>query len=196
MIDVAEARHLEESVVSGRRFDVADVVEVLVLWQAGHSARNIARRLGMGRDRIRAILQRAQSAGHAPRDEPLSRQEWQECVAGLFYERTVPVRTAQRTELERFREAIEQGLRTESAAAVWRRLRDEHGINVALRTFRRFARDLVGDVDGRAFGRSLSTELSAARLRIRELEDELALRRTKSHRPALTAQTQDVRAAS
>lgn len=182
--------------MSGRRFEVDDVVDVLVLWQAGHPSRFIARRLGMGRDRIRVIVQRAQSAGQASRGEPLSREQWQMRIPELFPERVAPAPTAQRRELERFRTTIERGLRTDSAAVVWRRLRDEEGIDVALRTFTRYARELVvGRHGGLLVGGSLSTQLNAARLRIRELESELALQRTVSRVPP-RARTQDVRAAS
>ena len=42
--------------MAGRRFEVADVVEVLQHWQAGQSVRHLARSLGVGRDRVRAII--------------------------------------------------------------------------------------------------------------------------------------------
>lgn len=168
--------------MSGRRFDVADVAEVLVMWQGGKSARDIARTLGMGRDRIRAIVRRAVSHGYLVASDPLSRDEWLVRVATLFSERAAPAGSAQRQELEQFREAIERGLERDSAATVWQRLRDEHGINVALRTFRRYASDLRAaypDHDGTRT--ALVMQLSAARKRISELEAQLTSHRPTAH---------------
>lgn len=166
--------------MSGRRFDVADVADVLVMWQGGCSSRDTARSLGMGRDRIRAIVRRAMSHGYVASGDPLSRDEWRERVATMFSERAAPPGSVQRQELERFREVIEQGLERDSASTVWQRLRDEHGINVALRTFRRYASDLRAaypDHDGTRT--ALVMQLSAARQRISELEAQLT-----SHRAA------------
>ena len=144
------------------------------MWQGGYSARDMARRLGMGRDRIRAIVRRAMSHGYATTGGPLSREEWSERVATMFPERADPPGSMQRQELEQFREVIEHGLERESAATVWQRLRAEHGINVALRTFRRYASDLRAaypDHDGTRT--ALVMQLSAARRRISELEAQL-----------------------
>lgn len=160
--------------MSGRRFDVADVAEVLVMWQRGCSSRDTARTLGMGRDRIRAIVRRAKSYGYFATGHSLSRDEWLERVATMFSDRAAPPGSVQRQELERFREVIEQGLERDSASVVWQRLRDEHGINVALRTFRRYASDLRAaypDHDGTRT--ALVMQLSAARRRISELEEQL-----------------------
>lgn len=144
------------------------------MWQGGCSSRDTARCLGMGRDRIRAIVRRATSHGYVATGEPLSRDEWRERVPMMFSERAAPPGSVQRQELERFREAIERGLERDSASAVWQRLRDEHGINVALRTFRRYASDLRAaypDHDGTRT--ALVMQLSAARRRISELEAQL-----------------------
>ena len=66
--------------MAGRRFDVADVVEVLQHWQAGHSLRQLSRSLGMGRDRLRQIVATAEAAGLSPGGVILSRHEWEERV--------------------------------------------------------------------------------------------------------------------
>ena len=165
--------------MSGRRFDVADVADVLVMWQSGCSSRDTARNLGMGRDRIRAIVCRAKAHGYVATGDNLSRDEWLDRVATMFSDRAAPPGSVQRQELERFREVIERGLERDSASTVWQRLRDEHGINVALRTFRRYASDLRAaypDHDGTRT--ALVMQLSAARQRISELEAQLT-----SHRP-------------
>lgn len=130
--------------MAGRRFDVADVVEVLLRWQAGQSARRIARNLGMGRDRVRAITVRAEAAGLQRTGPPLTREQWCARAADLFVDRTAAAASAQRQQLERVREAIEAGLLTNTATTVWQRLRDERGLEVGLTTFRRYVRDLRG----------------------------------------------------
>jgi transposase len=130
--------------MAGRRFDVADVVEVLLRWQAGQSARWIARSLGMGRDRVRAIVARAESAGLTQGGAPLTREQWRERAADVFVDRTVAASSAQRQQLERFREAIETGLLTNTATTVWQRLRDDRGLEVGLTTFRRYLHELRG----------------------------------------------------
>ena len=130
--------------MAGRRFDVADVVEVLLRWQAGQSARWIARSLGMGRDRVRAIVARAEAAGFARDGAPLTREQWCAQATDLFGDRTAVATSAQRQQLERFREAIETGLLTNTATTVWQRLRDERGLEVGLTTFRRYVHMLRG----------------------------------------------------
>lgn len=129
--------------MAGRRFDVADVVEVLRRWQAGQSARWIARSLGMGRDRVRAIVARAEVVGFT-QGSPLTREQWCEQAAEVFVGRTAASSSAQRQQLERFREAIESGLLTNTATTVWQRLRDERGLEVGLTTFRRYLYELRG----------------------------------------------------
>ena len=61
--------------MAGRRFDVADVVEVLRLWDAGKSNREIARSTGMGRNRVAAITKKA-SAAFARGAERVLGAEW------------------------------------------------------------------------------------------------------------------------
>jgi transposase len=124
--------------VAGRRFDVADVVEVLQHWQAGRSTRALSRSLGMGRDRVRAIVARAEAAGLAPGGPPLSREEWEQRVPELFAARLTPPVTAQGQLLAGFHEAIVAGLATNTERTVWQRLRDERGLTVSESTFRRY----------------------------------------------------------
>lgn len=70
--------------MAGRRFDVADVVEVLQHWQAGRSERQLARSVEMGRNRVARILAAAEAAGLSPADPALSRAEWELRVPELF----------------------------------------------------------------------------------------------------------------
>lgn len=113
--------------MAGRRFDVADVVDVLLHWQAGRSVRSIARSLGMSRDRVRAIVARAEAAGFIRGAEQLTREQWFERGAELFVDRAATMPTQQRERLERFRAAIVDGLLTNTATTVWQRLHDERG---------------------------------------------------------------------
>ena len=134
--------------MAGRRFEVADVVEVLQHWQAGRSVRHLARSLGVGRDRVRAIIGAATAAGLSPGEPLLTRQEWEARVPLLFVDRLGPMATEQRQELARFHEAIVAGLATNTAQTVWQRLRDEQGLTVSIRTFRRYLRERIpGGVD-------------------------------------------------
>jgi hypothetical protein len=129
--------------MAGRRFEVADVVEVLQHWQAGQSVRHLARSLGVGRDRVRAIIGAATAAGLSPGEPLLTRQEWEVRVPLLFVDRLAPTATEQRQELARFHEAIVAGLATNTAQTVWQRLHDEEGLTVSVRTFRRYVRERI-----------------------------------------------------
>jgi transposase len=117
---------------------VADVVEVLQHWHAGRSTRALARSLGMGRDRVRAIVARAEAAGLVPGGPPLARQEWEERVPELFAARLTPPATAQGQLLAAFHEVIVAGLATNTERTVWQRMRDERGLTVSESTFRRY----------------------------------------------------------
>lgn len=124
--------------MAGRRFEVADVVEVLQHWQAGGSVRHLARSLGMGRDRVRQIVAVAVEAGLTPGTAPLTRQEWEARVPSLFAERVEPAHSEQHRRLAQFHAAIVEGLTTNTAQTVWQRLHDERGLEVSVRTFRRY----------------------------------------------------------
>ena len=82
--------------MAGRRFDVANVVEVLQHWQAGRSQRHLATHLGMGRDRVRQIAATAEAAGLQPGGPPLTREQWEALVPSLFAARLTPAQTGQR----------------------------------------------------------------------------------------------------
>ena len=132
--------------MAGRRFDVADVVEVLQHWQAGRSVRRLARSLGMGRERVRQIVAVAIAAGLTPGEPLLTRAEWEARVPTLFVARVSPSSSEQRRQLARFHEAIVEGLTTNTAQTVWQRLHDERGLEVSVRTFRRYVSDEIQGV--------------------------------------------------
>ena len=66
---------------------MADVVEVLQHSQAGGSERQLARSLGMGRNRVARIVAAAQSAGLSPGGPVMTRPEWEARVPDLFPDR-------------------------------------------------------------------------------------------------------------
>ncbi|MHB8490043.1 MAG: IS21 family transposase [Candidatus Dormibacteria bacterium] len=124
---------------------MADVVEVLQHWQAGHSLRHLARSVGMGRDRLRRIVARAEADGIVPGGTPLGRSEWEARVAGWFPDRgrrTAPMGEQERA-VARLHELVVAGLATNTASTVWQRLRDEQGLAVSVATFRRYVRKRV-----------------------------------------------------
>jgi transposase len=122
-----------------RSFDVIDVVEILQHWHAGRPKAQIAVSLGIDRGTIRKYLGPAEAAGLAPGGPPLSRAEWAELVRSWFPELvdakarslTFPVINAQR-------DLVEEMLKTNTVSTVWQRLRDEHGLEVGISSFRRY----------------------------------------------------------
>jgi hypothetical protein len=116
---------------------VADVVEVLQHWQAGRSTRALARSLGMGRDRVRAIVARAEAAGLAPAGPPLSREEWEKHVPDRFAARLTPPGRRRGSCSPVFTRRSSAGW-TNTERTVWQRLRDERGLTVSESTFRRY----------------------------------------------------------
>src|SRR5258708_38912297 len=108
--------------MAGRRFDVADVAEVLQHWQAGRSRRQLARSFGMGRNRIDRIVAAAEAAGLSPGGPPLNRQQWAQRVPELFAERVVGPIADPTKGIRRFHAGIVPGLATSTGTAVWPRL--------------------------------------------------------------------------
>jgi transposase len=116
---------------------MADIVEVLQHWQGGSTDRAIARAVGMGRDRVRQTIVVAK-AGGLSKESPLTRKELQDRVPGLFADRMTPLGSKQQKKVEKFHDRIVAGLETNTAQTVWQRLHDEHGLDVSIRTFRRY----------------------------------------------------------
>src|SRR6266567_8840518 len=73
--------------MAGRRFDVADVVEVLRLWDAWKTDRELARSTGMGRNRVAKITKKASAAGFARGAEQVSNGEWASRVRLMYGDR-------------------------------------------------------------------------------------------------------------
>lgn len=132
--------------MAGRRFDVADVVDVLQHWHAGRSDRHLARSFGMGRNRVARITEVARAAGLSPGGPPLTRQEWEERVPDLFAERVMRRPGDGEKELRALHTVIVTGLETSTVTTVWQRLRDERGLTASLSTFRRYVRSTIRTV--------------------------------------------------
>lgn len=128
--------------MAGRRWNVADVVEVLQHWQAGRSQRQMAATLGMGRVRVRHIVEAAEAAGLSPGGAALGREEWAQRVPELFASRCAPA-TQHGEHLARFHEAVCAGLATNTVRTTWQRLCDEQGLRVSETTFRRYVHEHV-----------------------------------------------------
>ena len=132
--------------MAGRRFLVAEVVEALRLWHAGHSIRRLAKSVGMGRVRLREVVARVQEAGVVPGDRARSAAGWEELVMRVFPERVV-VRTGGAWErIEPFHQEIVAGLETNTVTTVWQRLRDERRLEVSVSSFRRYVRGRIREV--------------------------------------------------
>lgn len=132
--------------MAGRRFLVAEVVEALRLWHAGHSIRRLAKSVGMGRVRLREVIARVQGAGVVPGDRSRSAAEWEELVGRLFPERVVARTGGAWERIEPYHQEILAGLETNTVTTVWQRLRDEGGLEVSVSSFRRYVRERIRGV--------------------------------------------------
>ncbi|MGH8884639.1 MAG: hypothetical protein ACRDYX_05605 [Egibacteraceae bacterium] len=122
-----------------RTFAVVDVVEILIRWHAGTAKAEIADRLGVDRKTVRKYAAVAKAAGLEPGGPPLHREEWSAWVREWLPELVEPeLRCPAFVELARFHEAIKAGLEVNTASTVWQRLRDEHGLQASLASFRRY----------------------------------------------------------
>lgn len=123
-----------------------DVVMILQHWHAGRSKSQIAASLGVDRKTVRKYTGRAEEAGFAPGGPVLARETWAAFVADWFPELVdARARSLTRPELERHRDLIGEMLGSVTATTAWQRLRDEHGLDVGLTSFRRYARDEFPD---------------------------------------------------
>src|SRR5205807_3215505 len=61
-------------------------------------------------------------------------------VPELFADRVAPHVGEQEQRIARMHDSVVAGLATNTATTVWQRLRDEHGLDVSVATFRRYVR--------------------------------------------------------
>lgn len=124
-----------------RRFEVVDVTEILTHWYAGRPKAEVARALGIDRKTVRKFIDPAEAAGLSPVGPPIAPEEWAARTRLCFRELVAPaLRQPTSAEIGRFHDQIAAGLKTNTAATVWQRLRDEDGLAVSLASFRRYIR--------------------------------------------------------
>jgi len=88
---------------------------------------------------VRKYVALAISLGYRPREARLSTQEWAAIVAQHAPSLADPAqRSVVFAEISRYHEAIVAGLETNTVTTVWQRFHDEQGLQVSLRSFRRY----------------------------------------------------------
>ena len=126
-----------------REFEVRDIVEIYLHWQAGEGVRRIARSLGLDRNTVKKYVSPALEAGFKP-GEPRTEAEWTAFVQKTFPEVADPVnRHKVFGEIGRFHDRIKQDLTQNKASTVWQRLHDEAGFEASLTSFRRYIRAMM-----------------------------------------------------
>jgi transposase len=122
-----------------RSFDVIDVVEILQHWHAGRSKSQVAASVGVDRSTVAKYVARAEAEGLRPGGEPLSRAAWAERVAGWFPGLVdAKARSLTFPEISRWHDQIVLLLDEVTVSTAWQRLRDEHGLQAGLTSFRRY----------------------------------------------------------
>jgi transposase len=124
-----------------RTFTVVDVTEILVHWYAGRSFSEIAISLDVNRKTVRKYVTPAVEAGLSPGGPPMSQQDWAKLVRSWFPE-LVDMRLRQLTwpQIEAHHDYIKDMLGVVTMATIWQRLRDEHGLQASVASFRRYVR--------------------------------------------------------
>jgi transposase len=123
-----------------RTFDVVDVTEILVHWQAGRSISEIAQSLGVDRKTIRKYVAPAVAAGIVPGGPPPGEERWAELVREWF-PGLADTRLRQVTwpAIEPHHDYICGQLGAGvTVTTVHQRLRDEQGLAVSIASFRRY----------------------------------------------------------
>jgi len=126
-----------------REFEVRDIVEIYMHWQAGEGIRRIARNLGLDRNTVKGYVCPAVEAGFQP-GEARTEAEWAEFIRRTFPEVADPMRRHKVfEEIGRHHDAIKEDLEENKASTVWQRLRDEAGLQASLTSFRRYIREMM-----------------------------------------------------
>jgi predicted transcriptional regulator len=124
-----------------RTFIVADIIEILVRWQAGLSQSEIAQNLGIDRKTAGKYISAAVAAGMAAKREPLlTHGQWEARVRDWFPELAdAKLRQVTQIAIDPYREYIALQLQRGTAVSlIYRRLREEYGLPVSLASFRRY----------------------------------------------------------
>jgi predicted transcriptional regulator len=123
-----------------KTFDVVDVIQILVHWQAGRNNSEIAASLGVDRKTARKYVAAAEAAGIRPGRLPLSEAELDVRVREWFPE-LADIRLRQVTwqaikpHHEYIRAQLQSGV---TVTRIHRRLREKHGVAVSIASFRRY----------------------------------------------------------
>ncbi len=116
-----------------------DIVEILTHWHAGRNKAEVARSLGVDRGTVAKYTAKAEAEGYLPGGEPLTAERWSQLVHGWFPELVDPrERSLTHERIDAHRDVIEQMLASSTATTVHQRLRDEHGLDVSVTSFRRY----------------------------------------------------------
>ncbi|NLA61608.1 MAG: IS21 family transposase [Firmicutes bacterium] len=126
-----------------REFEVRDIIEIYMHWQAGEGIRSIARNLGLDRNTVRKYIRPALEAGFKP-GETRTEAEWAEFVRKTFPQIADPMKRHKVfEEIGQHRDAIKEGLKENKVSTVWQRLHDEAGLEGSLTSFRRYVRSMM-----------------------------------------------------
>ncbi len=119
-----------------------DITEILVHWYAGRSQHELAVSLGVDRKTIRKYLAPAVAAGIAPGGPVRSDAEWAVLVRGWFPHLVdTTLRQVSWPGIEVHRDYIVGQLQARvTGATIHQRLRDEHGLEASVASFRRWLR--------------------------------------------------------
>lgn len=118
-----------------------DVVEILQHWYAGRSKKEVAASLGVDRATVAKYVTPAVAAGLVPGGLPVSEEQWRGWVREWFPS-LVDTRLRQPSwgQIEVHRARIETLVGVVPMSVIHQRLRDEHGLEASVASFRRYMR--------------------------------------------------------
>jgi transposase len=123
-----------------RTFDVVDIIEILVHWQAGRKNSEIAQSLGVDRKTVGSTPRRRRLPGWRRAGCRRGEERWAELVREWFPE-LADTRLRQVTwpAIEPHHDYIRGQLKAGvTVTTIHQRLRDEHGLAVSIASFRRY----------------------------------------------------------
>jgi transposase len=124
-----------------RRMVVADIIEILVGWDAGETVSAIARRLGYSRPTVRKYVRAAEQHGLQRGAGRRTEATWTQLATAVVEQvarRQPPSQVM--TELAQYHDYLEPLVGTMPLTVLYQRLRDEQGIGASWRTFHRYVR--------------------------------------------------------
>jgi hypothetical protein len=129
-------------VMSRRSFDVVDLTELFVHWEAGRSQVQIGESLGLDRKTIRKYLAPALAEGLVPGGEPAGEAVWAQRIAGWFPGLSdARLRQVTWPEIEAHRDYIVKQLKDDvTVSTISSRLIAEKGLAASVSSLRRWIR--------------------------------------------------------